>query len=538
MKILLVTGRLAEPLIRHAAQTLDPHHTCDVLVLPQAVAAFLHPKYVATQLKKRESTRSYDLILLPGMVSGDTKLVSEATNTPAYKGTRHAADLPLLLTLIIKEQVTLSTTKPADHVISEQKTTIAAKELEAAEKLVRRGKIPPNAIRIGKGRQSLFAGPSYPMRIIAEIIDAPQKTDKELAGLARYFYHSGASLIDVGMIANRSDPKAASRAVKVIRQAVPIPVSIDSTQSKELVAGIEAGADFVISLDQDNMTQIPPNLRKRAAFTVIPAAKSGQALPKTIKDRVQLLIKNIKTAEKLGYTTLIADPLCDPLIIPGLTHAIQAYAAFAKKQPTIPLLMGIGNVTELLDADTPGANAILAGIATEIGATFLLTTEASQKTRGSIWELHRATQMMFLARQRQGHPKDLGIDLLLLKTKWFPEAPYTAIEDIPTQDVSDTSLTHKRDSTGYFTFHVDRKNYRLVARHYLTMRVSTPDVVLTANTAKSLVAAILQRKIVSRLDHAAYIGRELAKAEIALKTGRPYTQEEPLFTRWLPISTD
>lgn len=538
MKILLITGRLAEPLIRRASQTIAPNHTCDILVLPQAVAAFLHPKYVATQLKKRKRLDNYDLILLPGMVSGDTILVKEATRIPSYKGTRHAADLPILLNLITQEQVSLSTTKPADHVISEQRATVSVKELASAEKLPPSGKLPPKTIRIGKGRRSLFAGPTYPMRIIAEIIDAPQKTDQELHQLAHYFYHSGASIIDVGMIANIPDPEATRHAVKIIRRAVPIPISIDSTNPKELIAGLEAGATFVISLDQDNMTQIPPSLRKRAAFTVIPAAESGQTLPKTVKDRLQLLTENITTAEKLGYTTLIADPLCDPLITPGLTHAIQAYAKFAKEQPTIPLLMGIGNVTELLDADTPGANAILAGIATEIGATFLLTTEASQKTRGSVWELQRAAQMMFLARRRQAHPKDLGIDLLLLKTKRFSEDPYSPIKDIPAQDVSETSLTHELDPSGYFTFHVDRQNQCLVARHYTSVRASTPDIVLTAITAKRLIADILVQKIVTRLDHAAYLGRELAKAEIALKTGRPYIQEEPLFTRWLPTPKD
>ncbi|MFX1561691.1 MAG: dihydropteroate synthase-like protein [Promethearchaeota archaeon] len=538
MRILLVTGHLAEPLIRHAAQTIALNHFCDVLVLPQTVAAFLHPKYVAAQLGKQKSIGNYDLILLPGMVSGDTILVREATKIPSYKGTRHAADLPILLNLIAQGQVSLSTTEPADYIITEERTNSALKELDAAEKGPLPGKHEPKTICIDKGRQSLFAGPNYPMRIIAEIIDAPQKTDQELCQLASYFYSSGANIIDIGMIANIPDSQAASHIIKIVRKAVPIPISIDSTDPKELIAGIEAGATFVISLDQDNMTKIPPQLRKHAAFTVIPAAQSGQSLPKAVKDRVQLLTENLRIAEKLGYTTLIADPLCDPIITPGLTQAIQAYTTFAKEQPNIPLLMGIGNVTELLDADTPGANAVLAGIATEIGATFLLTTEASQKTRGSVWELYRASQMMYLAQRRQAHPKDLGIDLLLLKTKRFPENPYSELEDVSTQDVSDTALTHKLDPSGYFTFHIDRQKQCLVARHYPSVGAETPDAVFAAGTAKQILAAILAHETISRLDHATYIGFELAKAEIALITGRPYIQDEPLFTRWSPAPKD
>jgi dihydropteroate synthase len=37
--------------------------------------------------------------------------------------------------------------------------------------------------------------------------------------------------------------------------------------------------------------------------------------------------------------------------------------------------------------------------------------------------------------------------------------------------------------------------------------------------------------LVSRLDHAAYLGSELAKAEIALKTGKEYIQDRGLFVK-------
>jgi dihydropteroate synthase len=36
---------------------------------------------------------------------------------------------------------------------------------------------------------------------------------------------------------------------------------------------------------------------------------------------------------------------------------------------------------------------------------------------------------------------------------------------------------------------------------------------------------------VTRLDHAAYLGSELAKAEIALRTGKEYIQDTVLFKR-------
>ena len=73
-------------------------------------------------------------------------------------------------------------------------------------------------------------------------------------------------------------------------------------------------------------------------------------------------------------------------------------------------------MTELFDADSIGMNALLAGMAMEIGAAIIFTSEHSDKTLGSVREMRRATEMMVLAKDRP-YPKDLGIDLLVLKEK-------------------------------------------------------------------------------------------------------------------------
>jgi dihydropteroate synthase-like protein len=319
--------------------------------------------------------------------------------------------------------------------------------------------------------------------------------------------------------------------VKLIRKHLPIFVSIDSMKPEEIEAGLEGGAHMVLSLDQDNMMDIAKKFRKRAIFTVIPAAQQGAEIPKALDERVELLIDNLSNARSLGYKKLIADPLCDPLITPGLMNALQAYALFGKREPKVPMLMGTGNITELLDADSPGANALLAGLATELEVSLLLTTEVSPKTKGSVWEANRAAQMMHLARRRRAHPKDLGLDLLLLKPKRFSEQAFELVEGIeyPITNVSQEAATLRLDRAGFFTFHVDRERYLLIARHYSTETRETPDLELEGASAEQLINAILARELVTQFDHAAYIGRELTRAELALITGRPYIQEAPLF---------
>jgi dihydropteroate synthase-like protein len=553
MKILLLTGHLAEPLIREIANAAAPHHQCNVRVLPVAVAAFLHPRYVVNQLKGQVRAGEFDLILLPGLVSGDAKLVQQAVGIPSYKGTRHAADLPVLLQALADSEIRLSTTQAADTILAEERLASAISELEAAEVLRASDSLPPGCLRIGSGPQSVLVGPGYPMRVIAEITDASSKSDEELRRLAQYFQASGALIIDIGMIAGAPDSHAASHAVKLVSRAVSVPVSIDSTNADELVAGLEAGAVMALSLDQDNMSRIPRRLRTKAAFAVIPAAQKGETLPKILEDRLALLENNLEAARRLGYGTLVADPLCDPLVTPGLVESIKAYAAFTRRQPTVPTLMGVGNVSELLDADTPGVNALLAGIASEVGVCFLLTTEVSAKTRGSVWELYRASQMMYLAHHRHTHPKDLGLDLLLLKSKQFTEVSYDASRESPAS-IIDTELPPGSpplpvclDPLGYFTIHVDRHQHRIVARHFVsrgkardqadTTAESEPDLVFLGRTAVEVSTAIMERKLVSRMEHAAYLGRELAKAEVALQTGRPYTQGSALFVPWGPSAS-
>ena len=75
-------------------------------------------------------------------------------------------------------------------------------------------------------------------------------------------------------------------------------------------------------------------------------------------------------------------------------------------------------VTELIDADSIGINAILTSIIMDIGIEFILSTEASSKTRGSISEIRKAIFMNLLAKLLNKPPKDLSENLLVIKKKY------------------------------------------------------------------------------------------------------------------------
>jgi len=83
-----------------------------------------------------------------------------------------------------------------------------------------------------------------------------------------------------------------------------------------------------------------------------------------------------------------------------------------------------------------------------------------------------------------------------------------------------------QDPSGFFVVELDRPNRELLCTHYL------PDhqlhAMIRGDSAAAVLHTIVQYQCVSRLDHAAYLGRELQKAELALLSGLPYEQDVPL----------
>ena len=159
-----------------------------------------------------------------------------------------------------------------------------------------------------------------------------------------------------------------------------------------------------------------------------------------------------------------------------------------------------------MDTDSNGANALLAGIAMELGASILFTPEESGKTTGSVRELSIASKMMFLAKQRKSIPKDLGIDLLVFKDK-------KRRVDLAGEDYEE--LPHYKSE--------EEMN---VVVHFIRTKAQA---VIEGRSAKEVYEEIIRKGLVSRLEHAAYLGSELQKAEIALLTGKEYVQDFELF---------
>jgi dihydropteroate synthase len=130
--------------------------------------------------------------------------------------------------------------------------------------------------------------------------------------------------------------------------------------------------------------------------------------------------------------------------------------------------------------------------------------------------------MTALAARRSTPPKDLGLDLLVLKEKRFRQ-----FDMLPEKFIeSEKSYQWMRDPAGSFRISISDQCFRdgefrqgrIIARH-------TKYTILGDN-AKEVLDTALDLGLVSRLDHAAYLGSELMRAELAIKLGRSYSQDD------------
>lgn len=79
------------------------------------------------------------------------------------------------------------------------------------------------------------------------------------------------------------------------------------------------------------------------------------------------------------------------------------------------------------------------------------------------------------------------------------------------------------DPSGFFVVYPDRRRRGLVVEHFSTAGVL--DCVIEGKTPAAVAATVIERSLLGRLDHAVYMGRELARAERSLLTGEPYVQD-------------
>jgi dihydropteroate synthase-like protein len=442
--LLFVTGKLAEPALRRTLADLAPRAGFEYSVAVLPISVVA----LATTpwiANHLELPRSIDRLVLPGLCAGDLAMVAERAGIPVERGPKDLRDLP--------------------------------------EFFGSRTGLPP-----GYG--------AYDIEILAEINHAPQLPLAELLSQARACRTAGADVIDVGC-----DPgttwSGVGAAVRALRQE-GLRVSIDSFNAAEVEAAVAAGAELVLSINSGNRDQARALFEKHGGCEAVvvpdvPADLSG--LDETV-------------AALVGWgVPFRIDPVLEPVGF-GFAASLGRYLEVRRRYPQAALMMGVGNLTELTDADSAAINVLLLGFCQELGIRSVLTTQVINWCKSAVHELDLARRLVYYACKERILPKHLEPNLVLLRD------PRPRI--------------HGEETLRELAGNVKDRNFRLFAERGL-LHVINNAMFLQGTDPFTLLEQMRAREEIDPA-HAFYLGYEMAKAVTALTLAKNYVQDQAL--RW------
>ena len=327
----------------------------------------------------------------------------------------------------------------------------------------------------------------YSTQIFAEIVDAPDLSIEQILAKAQRFQAQGANVIDLGCLPNRPFLHL-TEAIYALKSA-GFKVSVDSINPEELLAAGKAGADYLLSLTEKTLWIAD----EVSSTPILIPAKQGSLVS---------LYRAIEHCLKQNRA-FIADPILDPIHF-GLTDSIVRYQRLRKKYPDIAILMGVGNVTELTDADTTGINAMLFGIISELNINTVLATSVSPHAINAIAEADIARRVMHAAKQDNRLPRGYSDGLLGLHDR--RPFPYHADE------IAELAVQIKDPS---FRVMVSEAGVHVYNREGMQVAVDPFDFYPKLGVENDA-------------SHAFYLGVELARAQIAWQLNKRYVQDEAL----------
>src|SRR3954468_8007244 len=239
---------------------------------------------------------------------------------------------------------------------------------------------------------------TYDIEIIAEINHCPQLSIEAILEQAKCLRADGADVIDVGCDPNGPWTEIAE-AVRALRD-IGLRVSVDSLDPREIELAVKAGAELVLSVNNSNRQAALDWGCEVVAVPDDPRSLAG------LDDTVEYLAAH--------DVPLRIDPVLEPIGF-GFAASLHRYLKIRDKYPDAAILMGIGNLTELTDADSAAINVLLLGFCEELGIRSVLTTQVINWARTSVRECDLARRLVYHAIRRRVPPKHMEPRLLALR---------------------------------------------------------------------------------------------------------------------------
>lgn len=332
---------------------------------------------------------------------------------------------------------------------------------------------------------------AYDIEILAEINHAPRLGLREILAEAEKLRAGGADVIDVGCDPGETWGDVGQVVSALVDQGHR--VSIDSMNVREVEAAVLAGAKLVLSVNSEN---------RRSAVDwgceVVVVPDDPDTL-ESLHETIDFLAEH--------RVPLRIDPILEPIGF-GFAASLGRYLDARRRFPDAEMMMGIGNLTELTDADSAPINVLLLGICQELGVRSVLTTQVINWARTSVRECDLARRLVYYAQRHRTLPKGVEPGLVMLRDVEIPRYGNEALEQLAGE--------------------IKDHNYRLFAEDGLLHAISAA---WHATESDPFALFEKMRAEASRPidpNHAFYLGYELAKAVTALTLGKDYRQDEAL----------
>jgi dihydropteroate synthase-like protein len=368
------------------------------------------------------------------------------------------------------------------------------------------------AVRVEKGPKDLREIPEYfgqaaareeygawDIEIIAEINNAPRLSRDAIMHEALRFRDSGADYIDIGCTPGLDFPELGPVVADLVSAGMR--VSIDTFNAGEIRTAVDAGATLVLSINGGNL-DVARELAGRGVRVV--------ALP-DFGAPLDSIASTLELLSELEVPFLI-DPIIEPIGF-GFTASIERYAEVRRRWPNAEMMMGVGNITELTAADSTGVNALLIAICQELGIRAVLTTEVIPWAHGSVREIDIARRLMYHAVTNKVVPKRVDDRLVTVKDPKILEYGEAELRELQSR-ITDPN----------FRIFTDRD----------TITVLNRDLFVRGTDIQEIFAQLG----VDEATHAFYLGKELAKAKLAITLGKTYRQEGSLSWGYLTPPDD
>jgi len=430
--ILFLTGHLARARLEAVLAGMDGAFDWKVLDIGVKVAALMTEEIIMRRLPNPVEA---DQVMLPGRCRADLERLSSRFGVPFLRGPDELKDIPTYF---------------------------------------------------GRARKASDMT-KYDIQIFAEIVDAPALSVDSILKRASDYIQKGANVIDLGGLPDTPFPYL-EEGIRTLKQQ-GYKTSVDSANPEELLRGGKAGADYLLSLNEDTL-HIADEV---ASIPVL--------IPKEHGDMASLY-RAMDALDKKSRKYLV-DPVLDPINF-GFMESLERYAQVRRERPDAEMLMGTGNLTELTDADTTGITAVLLGIASELHIRNVLVVQVSPHTRRTVEEHDLARRIMFASRAEHELPKDYADGLLCLHARRpFPQSSDEIAESA--REVRDKNFRIEIAEDG---IHIYNRDGHHIAQDAFDLY---PKLGVDQDGA-----------------HAFYLGAELARAEIAWRLAKRYAQDEPL----------